>query len=148
MLGVGTDHHHLSFSPNQTAINTNFFYRGADFHIFLMNTLCDHGQEWPPPCLLSGISSSLLVGREASEAKTRSVGVKRCQAGPPWKILSFVEGSGPGHPFCFCIAAQPRSRLPYLGVDLFCLYRCTIRPRVRSYGLNSTTTLSPNKIRM
>jgi hypothetical protein len=109
MLWVGADHHHLSFSPNQTAINTNFFYRGADFHIFLMNTLCDHGQEWPPPWLLSGISSSLLVGREASEAKTRSVGVKRSVAKPDRFGKSFPSSKGlaPVTHFAF---VSPRNR--------------------------------------
>ena len=32
MLGIGTNYHDLSFSTNQTAINTNFLYRRTNFH--------------------------------------------------------------------------------------------------------------------
>ena len=32
MLGVRTNYHDLSFSTNETTINTNFFHRRTNFH--------------------------------------------------------------------------------------------------------------------
>ena len=127
MLWVGTDYHYLSFSPNQTAINTNFFYRRADFHIFLMNTLCDHGQEWPPPLVTLHHPLFSPRGSRSEQSEDTFGWSEALPSRTPWKILSSVEGSGPfgeARPvlLLYCRATQESSPLsggrPFLPIPM------------------------------